>query len=155
MKTKKTSRPSWLILLVLLQFLLGIGAFVGGALLVWAPDGSALGVPLSILKPSPFVDFFIPGLFLFTFVGVYPMLVAWSLWRRPKWRWPYIVNPLKRMHWSWAGSLAAGVIVVIWIVVQILMIRDVGFLHYLYLGWGIVLMILTLLPSVRRDLSLP
>jgi len=66
------------------------------------------------------------------------------------WRWPDILNPFKQQHWSWTGSLAAGVILVIWITAQVFLIRAVAFLHYLYWGWGLLPVSLTLLPSVKR-----
>jgi len=40
--------------------------------------------------------------------------------------------------------------VLIWIMVQVLMIRQAAFLHYLYWGWGGKLWLLTSLPGVRR-----
>ena len=35
------------------------------------PDGSSIGLPLSVLQHSPFHDFFAPGLLLLLFVLVY------------------------------------------------------------------------------------
>jgi hypothetical protein len=55
------------------------------------------------------------------------------------------------MKWSWASSLSTGVILLIWITVQVLMLRSVAFLHILYFVWGWVLIILTLTPGVRLD----
>ncbi len=137
-------------LLISLQVLLGAGALGGGGVLVLAPDGHLIGMPVSMLAHTPFSDFLLPGALLFIFVGIYPIVVAYSLWRQPRWRWPDMLNPFKRLHWSWAGSLAAGLIVLIWITGEILLIRQVVFLHLLYIGWGIVIILLTLLPDMRR-----
>jgi hypothetical protein len=143
--------PSFIVwLLIVLQFLLGLSAAVSGALMIAAPNGSLFQMPLSMLENSPFSNFLIPGIILFTLLGVYPLAVAYSLWRKPAWRWPEALNPAKQMHWSWAGSLAAGVIVLIWITVQLLMIRSVSFLHPFYFIWGLLLILLTLTPGVRR-----
>jgi len=89
-------------------------------------------------------------LLLFCFVGVFPVLVAYGLWRMPAWEWPNLINPFRAQHWSWAGSLAAGVILIIWITAQVFLIKSVAFLHYLYWGWGIVVVLLTLTSSVRQ-----
>lgn len=140
--------PVWL--LILLQALLAISALIPGVLLALARDGSMLGLPLWLLKDSPFTDYLIPGIILFVFVGVYPSAVAYGLWQRPSWKFPDVINPFRRIHWAWAGSLASGVIVIVWIIVEVLMIRAVDFLHYFYIGWGLALMFLTLLPTVRR-----
>jgi len=150
MKNNVRPRPVLWWILILLQILLGVGAVLSGAMLVAAPDGHLLQMPLSMLQYSPFPNFLIPGVILSTLLGIYPLVVAYSLWKRPAWRWPDVINPFKRTHWSWAGSLAAGVIVVIWIVVEVIMLRSVGFLHVLYFVWGIALILLTLAPGVRR-----
>ena len=137
-------------MLVLLQFLLGIGAFVSGGLLVAAPDGSLMQMPPSMLQFSPFSTFLIPGIFLAVFLGLYPLAVGYSLWQKPSWRWPDGINPFTHMHWSWAASLAAGVILLIWITVQMVMLQSIAFLHVLYNIWGLALILLTLAPGVRR-----
>jgi len=148
-KTKTRSRSSVVWLLIVLQFLLGLGALAGGGSFILAPDGHLLQMPISVLKNTPFPNFLIPGLLLFTFVGIFPIAVAYSLWKQPAWHWPDLLNPFKQFHWSWAASLAAGVAVAIWIIVQIQWI-PVGFLHILYLVWGVVLALLTLHPAVRQ-----
>jgi len=149
MQSHSNSRPFTVWILIILQVLLGVGALAGGGVFLLAPDGHLIHMPVSILKSSPFSDFLIPGMILFAFVGIFPMAVAYSLLKRPTWRWPNIINPFKQTHWSWASSLAAGVIVIIWIIVEIQFI-PVGFLHILYLGWGVLLLLITLLPNVRR-----
>jgi hypothetical protein len=143
------SKKAWL--LIALQFLLGFGAFVSGTLLVAIPDGSLMQMPLSMLEYSPFSTFLIPGIILFTLLGIYPLAVAYSLWQKPNWRWPEVINPFKSMHWSWASSLAAGVILLTWIIVEMLMLRSIAFLHILYFVWGLALILLTLAPEVRKQ----
>jgi len=150
MKNNVQARSVLWWILFLLQILLGVGAVIGGAILVAAPDGHLLQMPLSMLQYSPFPNFLIPGVILTTLLGIYPLGVAYSLRKRPAWRWPNVINPFKRTHWSWAGSLAAGVIVVIWIIVEVIMLRSVKFLHVLYFVWGIALVLLTLAPAVQR-----
>jgi hypothetical protein len=137
-------------LLIALHALLGVGAVISGGMLVAAPSGRLMMMPVSMLDHSPFSSFLIPGAILFLLVGVYPLAVAYGLWKRPGWRWPDAINPFKRIHWSWAGSLAEGVILVIWIVVEVLMLRAVAFLHVLCFAWGIAILVVTLLPGVRR-----
>ena len=137
-------------LLIILQFLLGFGAFVSGGMLVAAPDGSLMHMPLTMLQYSPFSNFQVPGIILALLLGLFPLAIAYALWRKPAWRWPDGINPFKHMHWSWAASLSAGVILLVWITVQVLMLRTVAFLHVLYFVWGGALIILTLTPGVRR-----
>lgn len=150
MQNNKRTRPAALWILIALLVLLGVGAIPSGLLLVLAPDGHLMRMPVTMLEHSPFSDFLIPGAILLTLLGIYPLVVAYALWRRPGWRWPDAINPFKESHWSWAASLAAGVILIVWIIVEMFMLREVVFLQVLYLVWGIALVLLALLPSVRR-----
>jgi hypothetical protein len=118
-------------------------------MLVAAPDGSLMQMPASNL--GPFSDFLIPGLLLVVFLGIYPLAVAYALWAHPGWPWAQALNPFRGMHWAWAGSLAAGAIVLVWIVTEMILLQATVFLHWLTLGWGLALIGLALLPAVRRE----
>jgi hypothetical protein len=142
-------RPFTVWSLNLLQVFLGLGALLGGGAFLLAPDGHLIQMPISHLKNSPFSDFQVPGAVLFTLLGIYPIAVPYSLWRRPDWHWPDIFNPFKRIHWSWTGSMAAGVMLIIWITVQVQWV-PLGLVHIIYLGYGIVLLMLTLHPNIRH-----
>jgi hypothetical protein len=50
----------------IVQAFVALGALPCGVLLMVYPNGSVLNMPLSMLKGSPFADFFWPGLILFT-----------------------------------------------------------------------------------------
>lgn len=77
------------------------------------------------------------------------MAVAYSLWKRPAWRWPDVLNPFKPRHWSWAGSLAAGIIALVWILVQFQWIQF-GVLHAFIMSWSVLILIVTPLPGIRN-----
>jgi len=147
MKTKKRPFIVWVV--IVLNLLLGIGALVGGACLILAPDGSIMHMPVSMMHGILFKDFLIPGIFLFTFVGLFPTAVAYSLYARPAWRWPDVINPFKKLHWSWAASLAAGLICTLWITIEV-EITGIGALHVIYFIWGWVIVFLSLLKPVRE-----
>jgi len=142
-------RPAAVWALIFLLGFLGLNAFIAGGMFILAPDGHLIQMPLSNLKNSPFSNFLVPGLLLCLFVGVFPLLVAYSLWKLPAWRWPELINPFKQQHWSWAGSLAAGVAAMVWIIVQVQWLT-VSFLHVLVFVWGAAIVALTLLPAVRH-----
>jgi hypothetical protein len=149
MDKKAARRPIAAFTLIFLHVFLGLNGLLGGGALMLKPDGSLLQMPLSNMQGAPFADFTWPGLLLFLFLGVYPLAVAYCLWKVPSWEWPQAINPFKQMHWSWAGSLAAGVIAIVWIAVQVLWI-PFFFLQGFILGWGILIVLNTLVPSVRR-----
>jgi hypothetical protein len=149
MSKTSTAHPFVVWVLIVLQFFLGVGALAGGGVLMAAPDGSIIHMPLSIIASSPFTSFFLPGLILFTVVGLFPVAVAYSLLMKPNWNWPNAINPFKKLHWSWAASLAAGVIVIIWITVEVQFMSVAG-IHIVYWIWGLALIGLTLLKEVRK-----
>jgi hypothetical protein len=146
-------RPAAVWALIVILLLLALGALAGGGAFILAPDGRILQMPASRLEGSIFPNYLAPGLALFLFMGVYPLLVAYSLWRRPAWGWPNVINPFKQYHWSWAGSLAAAVMLIIWLLIELLVI-PFGVVHAVYFAWGALILVLTLLPSVRRYCAL-
>ena len=153
MQKSSFPRPFIVWALFFLLALLGIGALGGGGALILAPDGSLLHMPLSVMKGAPFHDFLIPGILLFTFVGIFPCAAAYSLLKLPGWRWPNAINPFKQMHWSWAASLAAGIIATLWISVEVIY-TTVAAIHIVYFCWGWLIVLLTLLPGVRKYCAL-
>jgi hypothetical protein len=63
-----------------LEVLLSIGALVGGLILMLAPRGEILPLPLSALAGSPFDTYFVPGLILFSVIGLGPVIAARLAW---------------------------------------------------------------------------
>ena len=122
-ENRKHKRPFLLWVLALVLAVEGIIAIPSGLTLILKPDGSGFQMPAEWLQRSPFPNYFIPGLILFFLVGIYPLVVAFCLVLKPGWRWPDALNPWKQYHWSWAASLAAGIIMMIWIGVQVVMLR--------------------------------
>jgi len=141
-------RPFSVWCLIWLQVLLGFGALVSGDMLMIAPDGSMLHLPLNFIQNSPFQDYFFPGMILFVFLGAYPMGIAYALWKRLDWTWPENINPFKRLHWSWTGSLLSAIIVDIWLTVELIWV-EVGVLHLVYYVWSGLILLLTISPKTR------
>ena len=154
MRPKIDRRPVAVTTLIVLLLLLGLGAAISATALIVAPDGHLIHLPLSLLDNAPFSDFLIPAILLFVFIGVYPLVVAYSIWRQPRWRWLDVINPFRSFHWSWAASLAAGVALLVWITVQIQWV-EIDFLHVSYLVWAGAILVIALLPATRRHLKLP
>ncbi|MFY9151858.1 MAG: hypothetical protein WAO52_07590 [Prolixibacteraceae bacterium] len=106
----------------------GIGALLGGWILITHPDGSAMHLSLDLLKFTPFQDFLIPGIILFIVNGIFSMIAFRALIRKYKYAYWLI--------------LAQGVILSGWIVIQILLIRTIHPLHILLIVIGIALIFL-------------
>ncbi len=112
---------------VILLLFNGIGALYGGLSFMLHPDGSDLGMSAEYLRYSPFSDFFVPGVILFTCNGVLS-LVATAL----------VLFSHRYAVWA---VLLQGAILVGWIAVQVLMVRDFQELHAVMLGTGVGLVV--------------
>ena len=67
---------------VVLEVLLSIGALGGGLVLMIAPRGEIMPLPLSALAGSPFHTYLVPGLILFGVLGLGPLVAARLAWLR-------------------------------------------------------------------------
>ncbi|QAA21806.1 hypothetical protein [Sporolactobacillus terrae] len=149
MQTPHKRKTLFCYVLIVLQLFLGIGALFGGGLLMIAPDGSLLGMPLSLLKYSSFNTYLIPGAILFFALGVYPVLVAVFLMTEKPLRLAETVNLYKETHWTWMHSLYIGFILIIWLTIEIYILQGIAIVHLVYMFLGLAIQAVTLLPSVK------
>jgi hypothetical protein len=64
------------IIIGIIQAFVALGAIPAGLSMIVQPDGSGLGMTIDLLAGSPFNDFFIPGLFLFSVNGILNLAAA-------------------------------------------------------------------------------
>lgn len=108
---------------VTLEILLGVGALYGGSQFIVAPDGHLLGLKTSMLNGSPFRSYLGPGILLFSFIGVAPMLAA--------------AITLRRRAAAPLAAVAVGLILIGWISAEMVMLAGISSLlwaFYLLLG---------------------
>ena len=148
----KKKRPFPLYLLCLLHLLLSVSALAAGYSFITDPDGSGLGINLSYLNRTPFTSFFLPGLILFVFNGLFPLFILIGLFFQPKWKFAGILNIYPEKHWSWTYSLYSGIILISWIAIQITMV-EYFILQPACIGIGLIILILTQLPSIQKYFS--
>lgn len=111
-------------MLSLLQGFIGLGALPPGALLILDPSGKRMSMPLDWLKESPFRNYLIPGLVLFSINGLGHVLGALATWR----------------HKRYAGVTASGLglFLMLWIIVQVRWIRLLSWLQPTYFIFGLL-----------------
>jgi len=107
-----------------LQVFIGIGAVAGGAGLALDPSGESLGMPLELLEETPFATFLIPGIVLFAVNGMGSLTGAIASFAR---RW-----------YAGQAAIALGAFLIAWILAQVYWFAGFHWLHWLYLGLGIV-----------------
>lgn len=116
---------------ICLLFFLSISALPGGAMFILAPDGSLLQMPIQQIEHTIFKNYLIPGLVLFFANGVLSFLIA--------------IAGIKKMKIFPSALTLQGVIVMIWIIVEIVVIKETQFLQLLYAVLGVVLTLLGIL----------
>lgn len=124
--------------LIILHLLVGIGALAGGLAAITNPR-APMGISApEALKNSPFNDFLIPGIILFSVIGLGNLFSALSLVLKIRFK-EYI-----------SGTFACALI--IWIIVQCIMLRSIVFLHVLFFMIGIVQGILVCILLLQERL---
>jgi hypothetical protein len=135
--------------LFLLTFL-GLSAIGGGGALIISPSGKLLGgLPLSLLKNSPFNNFLIPGIILFVVLGVLPSLLIFALLKKSASPFAEYFNFFKDMHWAWSFSIYVAFALIIWLQTEMYFLQTVGWLHNFYMIIAIAIIFVALLPQVR------
>ena len=137
------------IFLIVLGFL-ALGAIGGGMLLIISPQGELIGIPLSEFNNIPFKSFVIPGIILFTVLGVIPLLLIIALIKQPESRIAGQLNLFKDMHWSWTYSIYIAFILIGWIHIELIFLQGaVHWLHSFYMFYAVLMIAIALLPRMR------
>ena len=138
------------ILLILLGFL-GLGAMGGGGALIISPSGKLLGMPLSMLEESPFNSFFVPGIILFSVLGLIPIWLIIALLKKPESKLAENINFFNDMHWAWTYSIYIAFVLIFWIQIQMVFLSTVYWLHTFYMFLAVLIIFVALLPQVRNS----
>jgi hypothetical protein len=110
-------------LAVALEILLGLGALFGGGAFILAPDGHLLGMPTTLLAGSPFPSYLVPGIILFTCIGLAPLLAA--------------AITVRRQAFAPLAAVAVGLALIVWVSVEMVVLAGLGSLAWaLYLVLG-------------------
>ncbi len=115
------------ILFILISFI-AVTAILSGLLMISNPNGGLMNLPLNLLDGTPFNNFLIPGILLATIVGGVNLLALFYIMQ----------HHVSRYNWAIAG----GIMITGWIVVQMILIHAAHWLHFLYLGIGILIILL-------------
>lgn len=141
-------------ILISLHFFLGVGAVFGGGALILSPDGTLLHMPLELLKYTAFDSFLIPGIILFSVLGLYPIYIAFLLIFEK----PMLIGERIRFDSSasgaWNHSLYIGFLLIGWITIEAYLMHDIVFIHVFYIFLGLAIQAVTVLPSVKTHYSI-
>jgi uncharacterized membrane protein (DUF2068 family) len=153
MKPVVKSKPAAVYVLIALEVLLAVLGFASGITFLLDPSGKTHDMDTTLLKTTPVGDFTLVGLFFVACYGILPTLATYGLWKLPRWRWTDAVNKWPRQNWAWTATAATGVILILWIAVEIMLIGSPNgfprFLQVMMTLLGVVILALAMLPRVR------
>jgi hypothetical protein len=137
---------------VLLGFL-SFCALYGGVSLIISPDGSLLSMNPEWITDTPFQNYLIPGILLFSFLGIMPALTLTGMLTKKNIKLLQSLNIFHDKFWAWSFALYSGIISLIWIIVQQL-ITDFFILQLVISAVGLLIVIFILLPGIQKYYSI-
>lgn len=129
---------NWRYVLLAFLIMLGVSGLAGGAAMLADPSGAGMDLSLEMRDGLPISDFVLPGLFLISVMGVAPLIIAYGVW--------------KQLPWTWGAAVTQGVVLVVWIGLQIVLWGVPMDIQILYLAWGLAIVALCFAPGVRLSL---
>jgi len=152
-KRDDPARPISIKALIVLEAVLAFFGFASGSQFIRDPSGGTHDMDTSILEWTPVGDFLLVGLFFVTCYGILPILVIYGLWKLPRWSWTDLINKWTGQNWAWTGTAVTGVILIIWIVVEVYYIGSPEgfprFLQVTFAALGAVILALAFMPRTR------
>lgn len=151
--TVARSRPPAIYVLVALEAILAFLGLFSGTSFLQDPSGESHGMDLAVLEGTPVGDYTLVGLFFVIAYGILPILAIFGLLRLPRWSWTDAINKWTGQNWAWTATAATGVILIVWIAVEVMFIGSPdGFPRFLQIMMtllGVVIVTLAMLPRVR------
>src|SRR5687768_2310938 len=128
MKEKKLLHKARILVIVLLTAV-ALNALAAGYGFMADPSGAGVGISTDFLKPSaPFPDFLVPGIVLFSLIGIGSIVVMFLvLYRRCN--YPFI-------------TMLQGTVITGWILVQLTMVSSFHPLHAIVGAIGLLVLLL-------------
>lgn len=136
--------------LIVVITILAITSIFGGFALIIDKSGNILDLSTKLLDGSIYSSYLFPGIILLFFLGFFPTITVFGLITRKKSRFANKLNIYKKRHWAWAYSLYCGIILILWIDFQVMIIGGGNILQSIYAILGVIIIVLSLMPSVMN-----
>lgn len=147
---KQRSKSVEIYILVVTIVFLAVGAIYGGVSLMNDPSGASIKLPIKFLEGTLFSNYLIPGVILFLTLGFFPLFLVFPLIFKPDWPVINKLNIYKSYHWAWTYTLYTSIMLIIWIDVQVMILRIGSIIQGIFGLLGVFILVLTLSPRVKR-----
>ncbi len=142
-------KPFSLWILVFFMIFLALGGAVGAYYFLSDPSGTSIGMQKELaLLPVP--NYTLPGIFLLVVMTITPLFLTVGLIAKPEIPLLRTLFRFAPYHWSWTGSVALGIILIVWLVVEAYFIGVTAPIQYVTALNGILILILPFVPAIRK-----
>ncbi len=149
------SKPIGLYLLLFCLLFIGVGGLHGGIAFILEPGGSLLGMTTAFLGNFPIQNYFLPGLFLLTVMGIVPLLLVVLLWQKRSWGWGQRFQSRTHEHWTWNAVALFGYLLLGWLLFQAVIIGFGAPIQWIVALVALAIVGLCHYPSVRKYYAVP
>ena len=142
-------RPFSLWILVFFMIFLAIGGAVGAYHFISDPSGTSIGMAKELdLLPVP--NYTLPGVFLLLVMTFTPLFLTVGLIAKPKVSLLHDLFRFAPYHWSWTGTVALGIILILWLFVEAYFIGIIAPIQYVTALNGVLILALPFLPTIKK-----
>jgi hypothetical protein len=111
------------VLYILVSFLAATTTLFG-MLLIYNPHGQLLSMPLTLLEGNVVTNYLIPGILVSGTVGTVNLLAVFYL--------------LQRQSRAYNYAIAGGLLVIVWVILQMMIIASAHWFYFVYLTAGML-----------------
>lgn len=142
-------RPIILWLLFLGLAFLGFGGLYGGISMLLDPSGALLAMD-TVLPQLGIPNYILPGLFLISVMGIWPLFLVYALFTKPAWSFLAGISTWNQIHWAWTATGLTALILFIWLFIQGMLIGFIWPIQYITGFNGAFILLLLILPPIRN-----
>jgi hypothetical protein len=142
-------RPITLWLLFLALLFLGFGGLYGGINMLLDPSGALLAMD-TVLPQLGVPNYILPGLFLISVMGLWPLFLVFALFTKPAWSFMAGISKWNQIHWAWTATGLTALVLFIWLFFQGMLIGFIWPIQYITGFNGAFILLLLILPPTRN-----
>jgi len=125
------------IISIVIHFFVGIGAMAGGMGAILSPE-APMGMPVDAMRLGPFTNYLIPGIVLFSLIGLGNVISGfWSI---------------KRGKFYEYGTGMMGAFLIGWLVIQCIILLSIHYLHVIFFVIGSIQGIIALVLLKKKNM---